>query len=47
MTDEPIEQPAEPTERTVIVPRGRRFWLERAPRRPEAEDEQQEVQTDD
>lgn len=41
--------PAEPEARIVKVPRGRRFWLERGPRRPEpeGEDQEPEVPTDE
>lgn len=39
--------PAEPTERIVIAPRGRRIWLAPAPRRPEPSEDQQEAPTDE
>jgi hypothetical protein len=48
VSDEPIEQPAEPTERIVIVPRGRSIWLAPMPQRPEpVEDQEQEAPTDE
>lgn len=45
MSDEPEQQQPD---RIVKVPRGRRFWLERALRRPEpVEDQEPEVPTDE
>lgn len=48
MSDEPIEQPAEPTERSVALPAFRRIWLLRSLERPQpVEDQQTEGEPDE